>query len=98
MRENLAKACGIASSQVSVKATTEEGLGFTRQRGGHSGICCLPAGTGRQVSGSKTLLEAEKIFGFWERTPFPFGAAACYLGRRSFLLPVPGVTGRLSPA
>ena len=29
MRENLAKACGIASSQVSVKATTEEGLGFT---------------------------------------------------------------------
>ena len=29
MRENLAKACGIAASQVSVKATTEEGLGFT---------------------------------------------------------------------
>ena len=29
MRENLAKACGISASQVSVKATTEEGLGFT---------------------------------------------------------------------
>ena len=29
MRENLAAACGISSDRVSVKATTEEGLGFT---------------------------------------------------------------------
>jgi 2-C-methyl-D-erythritol 2,4-cyclodiphosphate synthase len=29
MRENIAKACGIAVGDVSVKATTEEGLGFT---------------------------------------------------------------------
>jgi 2-C-methyl-D-erythritol 4-phosphate cytidylyltransferase/2-C-methyl-D-erythritol 2,4-cyclodiphosphate synthase len=29
MRENLAKACGISLGAVSVKATTEEGLGFT---------------------------------------------------------------------
>lgn len=29
MRENIAKALGISISQVSVKATTEEGLGFT---------------------------------------------------------------------
>ncbi|MGN1118245.1 MAG: 2-C-methyl-D-erythritol 2,4-cyclodiphosphate synthase [Acutalibacteraceae bacterium] len=29
MRENIAKACGIDVSCVSVKATTEEGLGFT---------------------------------------------------------------------
>lgn len=29
MRENLAAACGVAVEQVSVKATTEEGLGFT---------------------------------------------------------------------
>lgn len=29
MREKLAAACGVAVSQVSVKATTEEGLGFT---------------------------------------------------------------------
>lgn len=29
MRENLARACGIGLEQVSVKATTEEGLGFT---------------------------------------------------------------------
>ena len=29
MRENLARACGVDVSQVSVKATTEEGLGFT---------------------------------------------------------------------
>lgn len=29
MRENLAQACGIAEDCVSVKATTEEGMGFT---------------------------------------------------------------------
>lgn len=29
MRENLAAACSVSVSQVSVKATTEEGLGFT---------------------------------------------------------------------
>lgn len=29
MREQLAKTCGISPKQVSVKATTEEGLGFT---------------------------------------------------------------------
>ena len=29
MRSNLAQACGISVEQVSVKATTEEGLGFT---------------------------------------------------------------------
>lgn len=29
MRENIAHACGISPIQVSVKATTEEGLGFT---------------------------------------------------------------------
>lgn len=34
MRENIAKACGIDISQISVKATTEEQLGFTgRQEG-----------------------------------------------------------------
>jgi 2-C-methyl-D-erythritol 2,4-cyclodiphosphate synthase len=29
MRENIARACGVGVSQVSVKATTEEGMGFT---------------------------------------------------------------------
>ena len=36
MRENIAAACGIDISQVSVKATTEEGLGFTGEMLGMS--------------------------------------------------------------
>ena len=38
MRKNLARACGVAPDAVSVKATTEEGMGFTRKGRGH----CLP--------------------------------------------------------
>lgn len=34
MRENIAKALGVSISQISVKATTEEGLGFTGSREG----------------------------------------------------------------
>lgn len=43
MRENLANACGVALSQVSVKATTEEGMGFTGSGQGMaaSAVCCL---------------------------------------------------------
>ena len=36
MRENIAKACGIDVSQVSMKATTEEQLGFTGRKEGIS--------------------------------------------------------------
>lgn len=34
MRQNIAKACGVAAGAVNVKATTEEGLGFTGEAKG----------------------------------------------------------------
>ena len=56
MRENIAKALGIEISQVNVKATTEEGLGFTRTGEGISSqaICMLTSPfdlTAQQISG-----------------------------------------------
>ena len=43
MRENIAKALGIEISQLNIKATTEEGLGFTGTMQGISSqaICCI---------------------------------------------------------
>lgn len=42
MRENIASACGVDVSQISVKATTEEKLGFTGDGSGISAHCvCL---------------------------------------------------------
>ena len=43
MRENIAETLGISKNQVSVKATTEEKLGFTGQKLGISAqaVCCL---------------------------------------------------------
>lgn len=49
MRRNLADACGVDPSQVSVKATTEEGLGFTGSGEGIAShaVCLLFNGAGR---------------------------------------------------
>lgn len=45
MRERLAQACGVPVSQISVKATTEEGLGFTGSGEGIAAhaVCLLEA-------------------------------------------------------
>ncbi|MCM1461687.1 MAG: 2-C-methyl-D-erythritol 2,4-cyclodiphosphate synthase [Bacteroides sp.] len=43
MRENLAAACGVSPDRVSVKATTEEGLGLKGEGIGATCVCLLEA-------------------------------------------------------
>lgn len=58
MREKIACVCGTEIGRISVKATTEEGIGFYRQYGGSGCPCGLPAGRARL----KTLSAKKIIF------------------------------------
>lgn len=64
MRENIANALNISAEQVNVKATTEEGLGFT--------------GSGEGIS-SQAICALEKITNYssFDVTPNPGGCEAC---------------------
>lgn len=50
MERNISSVCGIPTQRVSVKAKTEEGLGFTGSRQGISAyaVCLISGGTGRE--------------------------------------------------
>ena len=65
MRENVAKALHIELDQVNIKATTEEGLGFT--------------GTGEGIS-SQAICALEKITNYtsYDVTPGASGCAGCH--------------------
>ena len=58
MRENIAQALGIMVEQVNVKATTEEGLGFTGSGEGISSqaICMLTSPDAKAAVSSKSIL------------------------------------------
>lgn len=74
MRDNLAAHLRVDPDRVNVKATTEEGLGFTRGRRGHGRPCGLPAGadgaggthgTAHEVLSGQVFLPVNYVLGLF---------------------------------
>ena len=75
MEENIAKTLGIAKEQINIKATTEEGLGFTGER---RGIAAHEEGLG--FTGTEEGISSQAICmlnGFYESSMVVGGGSKC---------------------